>query len=35
MKNKRVTQVQESQRSTQDKLKEEHNETQDNQIEKN
>ena len=35
MKNKRVTQVQEAQSPTQDKLKEEHNETQNNQTDKN
>ena len=35
MKNKRVTQVQEAQSPTQDKLKEEHNETQNNQSDKN
>ena len=35
MKTKRVTQVQEAQRPTQDKLKKEHNETQNNQTDKN
>ena len=35
MKNKRVTPVQEAQSPTQDKLKEEHNETQNNQSDKN
>ena len=34
MKTKRVTQVQEAQRPTQDELKEEHNETQNNQTDK-
>ena len=35
MKNKRVTPVQEAQSPTQDKLKEEHNETQNKQTDKN